>query len=66
MGNVKRIEQEIEGLSQSEFSELREWILERDWRAWDAQIERDARAGKLDALITEAKEDYRLGRAQEL
>ncbi len=66
MGDVKRIEREIEELSQTEFSELREWIIERDWQAWDSQIEQDARAGKLDALINKSKDDYRSGRAQEL
>lgn len=66
MGDVKRIEREIEELSQTEFSELRDWIIERDSRAWDSQIEQDARAGKLDELISKAEDDYRSGRAQEL
>jgi len=39
------------------FTELREWMLAQDWSAWDAKIERDSRAGKLDSLIAEAKEE---------
>jgi len=31
-----------------DFAELREWFLEQDWKVWDAQIEADAKAGKLD------------------
>lgn len=66
MSKVKRIEHDIEQLSRAEFAELREWILERDWQSWDAQIEQDAQAGKLDELIGESQEDYRAGRAREL
>ena len=66
MSKVKKIEQEIERLSRSEFAQLRDWILERDWQSWDAQIERDVQAGKLDELIGESQEDYRAGRTREL
>ena len=66
MSKVERIEQEIERLSRSEFAELRDWILERDWQSWDAQVEQDARTGKLDELIGESQEDYRADRAREL
>ncbi|MBI4179751.1 hypothetical protein HY522_10060 [bacterium] len=66
MGNLARIEQEIQKLSSSEVSKLRDWFIERDSRDWDAQIERDAGSGKLDELIEESKEDYRAGRSKEL
>jgi len=33
MSKVKRLEQETEGLTEAELSELRDWILERDWDA---------------------------------
>lgn len=66
MSKVEQIEQQIEELSPSEFAELRDWILEQDWAAWDAQIEQDAEAGKLDTLLREAEEDYRSGRSREL
>jgi len=63
---VERIEEQIRRLSSAEFAELRNWILEQDWKAWDAQIERDAAAGKLDALVSEAKLDYAARRSRPL
>jgi hypothetical protein len=66
MGKVERIEKEIAQLSRSEFTQLREWILERDWAAWDAQIEKDAQGGKLNDVVSESKKDYRAGRARKL
>jgi hypothetical protein len=64
MTKVEKIERAIEQLSKSEFMQLRDWILERDWQSWDAQIERDANAGKLDELVGESQEDYRAGRTR--
>jgi len=66
MRKVERIEEQIRRLSSAEFAELRNWILEQDWKAWDAQIERDAAAGKLDALVSEAKLDYAARRSRPL
>jgi hypothetical protein len=66
MSKVKQIEKEIEQLSRPEFAQLRDWVLERDSKSWDAQIEQDARAGKLDELIAESQEDYRAGRSRDL
>ena len=66
MRKIEHIEQQIQELTAGEFKELREWIIERDWKAWDAQIEADAKGGKLDKLIAEAQADYASGRAREL
>jgi hypothetical protein len=66
MRKVEHIEQQIRELSSAEFAELRDWVLEQDWAAWDAQIEADSRAGKLDKLIAEAKADYDAGRARKI
>ena len=66
MRKIEHIEQQIQELTAGEFKELREWIIERDWKAWDAQIEADAKNGKLDKLIAEAQADYASGRAREL
>lgn len=66
MRKIKEIEEQIQKLSREEFAELREWFLEQDWKAWDAQIEADAKAGKLDRLVSEAKEEYTAGRARKL
>jgi hypothetical protein len=66
MRKVEQIEQQIRELSSGEFSELRDWVLEQDWKAWDAQVETDARSGKLDKVIAEADADYKAGRTRPL
>ena len=58
MRKVEQIENQIRELTSAEFSELRDWVLAQDWAAWDSRIEADARSGKLDNLISEAKEEY--------
>jgi hypothetical protein len=50
MGNVERIERDIQALSPEELAQFRAWFLEYDWAAWDRQLERDVQAGKLDKL----------------
>ena len=66
MRKVEQIEQQIRELTAGEFSELRDWVLDQDWKAWDAQIQADARSGKLDQVIAEAEADYKAGRARPL
>lgn len=63
---VEAIERAIQQLDPQQFAELRRWILEQDDAAWDEQIERDAAAGKLDALAAEALADYQAGRSTEI
>ena len=64
MRKIEHIEQQIRELSAPEFSELRDWVLEQDWSAWDKKIEADARSGKLDRLVAEARVDYAAGRSK--
>jgi hypothetical protein len=64
MRKVEEIEDQIQRLSREEFAELRDWFLEQDWKAWDAQIAEDVKAGKLDKLVSEAKAEYKSGRAR--
>ena len=66
MRKIEEIEEQIQRLSREEFAELREWFLEQDWKAWDAQIEADSKAGKLDRLVSEAKAEYDAGRTRKL
>ncbi|MGH8264305.1 MAG: hypothetical protein ACRET4_12555 [Steroidobacteraceae bacterium] len=63
LGEIKSL---IRGLPAAEFAELREWILEEDWGAWDAQIEGDARSGKLDKAVAEAQAHFAAGRSRKL
>lgn len=66
MKKVQRIEQQIKALSSKELAELRSWFLEFDWAAWDRQLERDVRAGKLDALADEAVREHAAGHTNPL
>ena len=61
MTTVLEIERAIEQLPSDQFSMIRDWIVEKDWRAWDAQIERDSADGKLDFLADEALQDSKTG-----
>lgn len=66
MTKVEAIEREIRSLSDEELASFRQWFEEFDAAVWDAQIERDARAGKLDSLIEEALQDDKSGKTTEL
>ena len=61
MGSIKSIEAAIEALTAAELAEFRQWFAEFDSQAWDRQLDRDAVAGKLDALAAEALSDHRSG-----
>jgi hypothetical protein len=66
MNEIEQLERKIESLRPQELARFRAWFLEFDARVWDAQIEADAKAGKLDGLIAQAIEDYKAGRARDL
>jgi hypothetical protein len=59
MSTVQEIERAIERLSDEEVAEIRAWL-------WDRDIERDASAGKFDALADEALREHRSGKRREL
>jgi hypothetical protein len=62
MGSVEEIEEAVLRLSPSEAAAFRKWFAEFDAEAWDRQVERDAAAGRLDALADSAIADLRAGR----
>jgi hypothetical protein len=64
MRKVEEIEAQIRDLPREEFAELRNWLLEQDWIAWDAQIEADSKSGKLDKLVSDAEAEYESGKAR--
>ena len=66
MRKIEEIEQQISELTAGDFSELRDWMLQQDWKSWDAQIESDVHAGKLEKLLEQAKADYASGQARHL
>lgn len=66
MSTVEEIERAIRSLPPGDLAALRAWLAEFDAAQWDAQIEEDAAAGRLDALADEAIRDAREGRCTEL
>jgi hypothetical protein len=60
------LEKAVRALSAEEFRTFRAWFADYDMAQWDKQIERDSTAGRLDALMEEALEDYRAGRTTEI
>jgi hypothetical protein len=66
MGKSEKIEQEVQARSPEELAQFRAWFLEYDWAAWDRQIERDAQAGRLDALAAKALRDHAAGKTKPL
>ena len=54
MMQVEQLKSEIKNLCAKEFTQLRDWIAEKDWQEWDEQLEKDVNSGKLDFLKEEA------------
>ena len=66
MSELEQLEQRIRQLPPEELARFRTWFVEFDHLAWDRQIEADAKSGKLDRLIAEARADYKAGKAREV
>ena len=66
MRTITEIEQAVQKLEPQELAQFREWFARFDGAQWDLQIERDAAAGRLDALADEALDDVRHGRCKDL
>jgi hypothetical protein len=66
MSEVEKLAERIEKLSPEELKKFRAWFAEFDARLWDAQIEADAKAGKLDALAAKALAEYKAGKTRAL
>jgi len=66
MSPVREAEKAVEALTSAELSEFRRWFAEFDFQQWDQEIEADAAAGRLDALVDEALEEHRSGRTRPL
>jgi hypothetical protein len=62
---IEVLEMSVKNLPLSDLSKFRNWFMEFDAARWDAQIESDGAAGKLNALAEDALTEYRLGQARE-
>ena len=66
MSTVKEIETAVQKLKPQEIHEVADWLQELREELWDKQIDADAKAGRLDKLMEEAKQDYLAGRCKPL
>ena len=66
MTTIEEIEKAITQLSPEQLAKLRAWFDEFQARMFDEQIERDAKAGKLDRLMARARENHNAGRREEV
>ncbi len=66
MTTAEDIEKAIERLPPHELARFRAWYEEFEAQQFDAAIERDTTAGKLDAHADEAIAAHRAGRSREL
>jgi hypothetical protein len=64
--DIKEIESAIAQLPPSELAKLAKWFEEFQAQAWDVQLERDVKAGRLDALIQEAEQEFERGLCEPL
>ncbi len=63
---VEQIEKAILNLSETDFSELRNWLLDLDYQQWDQQLEQDIKDGLLDDIAKEALAEFEAGDYQEI
>jgi hypothetical protein len=66
MTTAEDIEKAVEQLAPRELARFRAWFEAFDTQRFDAAIERDVRAGELDAHAEEALAAHRAGRSREL
>ena len=67
MTAFQRLTKRLQEMPDGDREEMAEALLEEmDSRAWDQEIEGDARNGILDKKIAEAKQDHRAGRTTPL
>jgi hypothetical protein len=66
MTTIEGIEKAVAKLSPEQLATFRAWFDEFQARLFEEQIERDAKAGKLDKLADDALRAHRQGRSREL
>jgi hypothetical protein len=66
MTAIEDLEKAVEQLAPRELARFRAWFDAFDAERFDAAIERDVRAGKLDAHADEALAAHRSGRSRDL
>jgi hypothetical protein len=62
---IEGIEKAVEQRSAEDLAKFRAWFEEFDARLFDAKIERDAKSGKLDKLVADARANHADRRREE-
>jgi uncharacterized protein (UPF0335 family) len=66
MTKIEMLEREIAELAPEELAIFRKWFAAFDAKAWDRQLEADAKDGKLNAVSESALSEYRTGNTRPL
>jgi len=66
MTTAEEVEKAVEQLAPQELARFRAWFEAFEASRFDAAIERDAAAGRLDAFAEEAIAAYRAGQSRDL
>jgi hypothetical protein len=66
MTKIDAIKKAIDALREDEYTQLRQWFSEKDWRKWDREIKADSASGKLDFLVREALDEKGKGKLRDL
>ena len=66
MTKLEQIEKSVAELSKEELKAFAKWFEALQADLWDRQIEADAKAGRLDKLIAEAKAEIAAGKTRPL
>jgi hypothetical protein len=66
MTTVQEIESAVEHLPPKDLSRFRSWFEAFEAASWDRQFETDARNGRLESLVNEARAEYKTGKTSSL
>jgi hypothetical protein len=66
VNTLQRIEEDIQSLPFDQVDTLQTWLDDYKATLWDTQIEKDAKQGKLDSLMNQAKADFKAGKCDKL
>lgn len=66
MTTVAEIAGAVKRLPKKDLVKFRKWFVDYDAAAWDRQLESDQSAGRLDAMIREARRNHLAGRTKAL
>ncbi|MCY4510728.1 MAG: hypothetical protein OXG35_27770 [Acidobacteria bacterium] len=66
IGSLREIKDAVSSLNGDQLSEFRAWYERFEAEMWDRRIERDAKAGRLDAIADAALADHAAGKSRRL